>query len=40
MFPCEEGEKCIPLRGTTCFDADGCDPADVRLCGKNHSTCT
>ena len=39
LYPCEEGEICLRKGGATCFDANGCDPDDIRLCGKNLSEC-
>lgn len=34
LYPCGEGERCIHRGGATCFDANGCDPDDLRLCGE------
>ena len=34
LYPCQEGETCVHKGGATCFDSDGCDPNDLRLCGE------
>ena len=34
VYPCEAGKECIRRGGATCFDANGCDPDDLRLCGE------
>lgn len=38
LYPCEGGEICVHKGGVSCFDLDGCDPDDLRLCGKSFSS--
>ena len=34
LYPCQDGETCVRKGGATCFDSDGCEPDDLRLCGE------